>query len=188
MTPVPETEASFLTANALFLAMAMAMTVAAALGFEHIGGYIPCKLCLEQRWPYYVGAPLMAIAALSGVLRWPLALTRGLLLLGGLLMVYSLYLGVKHSGVEWGFWAGPTDCGAVAGGLDTGTDGILDALDAYVPPSCDSAALRVLGLSFAGWNAVVSLGLAAVAFWAARGRRRSSLLPVHGEKVARRAG
>jgi disulfide bond formation protein DsbB len=29
-----------------------------------------------------------------------------------------------------------------------------------VPPSCTDAALRVLGLSFAGWNALVSVILA----------------------------
>ena len=140
----------------------MAATVGAALGFEHIGGYIPCKLCLEQRLPYYVGAPLMALAALSATLRWPAVLTRGLLLAGGLLMVFGLYLGVRHSGVEWGWWAGPADCGVVAP-VDTGGGGVLDALNTIIPPSCDKAALRVLGLSFAGWNAVASLILAAVA-------------------------
>jgi disulfide bond formation protein DsbB len=44
---------------------------------------------------------------------------------------------------------------------------VLDAIDAYVPPACDKAALRVLGLSFAGWNVVASLILAIVAFRAA---------------------
>ena len=34
----------------------------------------------------------------------------------------------------------------------------------YVPPSCDKAALRVLGLSFAGWNAIASLILGVIAF------------------------
>ena len=149
--------------TAMFLAFAMAATVGAALGFEHIGGYIPCKLCLEQRIPYYVGAPLMAFAALSSTLRWPAVATRGLLLAGAVLMVYGLYLGVRHSGVEWGWWAGPTDCGVVAP-VDTGGGGVLDALNTIIPPSCDKAALRVLGLSFAGWNAVASLILAAVAF------------------------
>ena len=152
------------TATAILLTLAMAATVGTALGFEHIGGYIPCKLCLAQRIPYYVGVPLMAVAALSSTLRWPAAATRGLLLLGGLLMVYSLYLGVNHSGVEWGWWAGPTDCGAVAAPADSGGKGVLDAIDAFVPPSCDKAALRVLGLSFAGWNAIASLILAIVAF------------------------
>jgi disulfide bond formation protein DsbB len=148
----------------------MAATVGIALGFQHLGGYIPCKLCYEQRIPYYLGAPLMALAALSGGLRWSSALTRGLLLVGGLIMAFSLYLGIKHAGVEWGWWPGPTDCGVVAPGIDTGGKGVLDAIDAVVPPSCDKAALRVLGLSFAGWNAIVSLALMVVAFRAAARR------------------
>ena len=148
---------------AIFLVLAMAATVGAALGFQHIGGYIPCKLCLVQRIPYYVGVPLMALAAVSAALRCPAALTRGLLAAGGLLMLYGLFLGVQHSGVEWGWWAGPTDCGAVAP-VDTGGKGVLDALDKFVPPSCDKAALRILGLSLAGWNAIASFILAAVAF------------------------
>ena len=156
-------------AAAIFLALAMAATVGMALAFEHIGGYIPCKLCLEQRWPYYAGVPLMALAAFSAAWRWPPALARGLLALGGLLMAYGLYLGVRHAGVEWGWWTGPTDCGAVSA-TATGGGGVLDAIDAFVPPSCDKAALRVLGLSFAGWNAVASLILMAVAFWAAFAR------------------
>jgi disulfide bond formation protein DsbB len=150
-----------MTRTAWFLAVAMAVTVLAALGFEHIGGYIPCKLCLEQRWPYYAGAPLMLLAAIVG--GGSPKLTRGLLVLGGVIMAASLYLGVKHAGVEWGWWAGPTDCGAVAG-IDTGGKGVLDALDTVIPPSCDKAALRVLGLSFAGWNALVSFALMLVAF------------------------
>jgi len=152
------------TFTAAVLALGMAAVVGSALGFEHIGGYIPCKLCLEQRLPYYVGAPLMAVAFLSSTLRWPTWLTRGLLVAGGLLMTYGLYLGVYHSGVEWAWWPGPTDCGDVGGGVETGGKGVLDALDAFVPPSCDKAALRVLGLSMAGWNAIASLVLAGIAY------------------------
>ncbi|TIU66180.1 MAG: disulfide bond formation protein B, partial [Mesorhizobium sp.] len=48
--------------------------------------------------------------------------------------------------------------------------GVLDALDKFVPPSCDKAALRILGLSLAGWNAIASLVLAAVAFRSALAR------------------
>ena len=40
---------------------------------------------------------------------------------------------------------------------------MLDAIDAIMPPSCDKAALRILGLSLAGWNAIASLVLAVVA-------------------------
>lgn len=152
---------------ALFLLVAMAVVVGTALGFQHIGGYMPCKLCLEQRLPYYIGIPVMAAAGLSAMVRLPAAVTRLLLLAGGALMVWGLVLGVYHSGVEWAWWAGPTDCGAVAGPVDTGGNGVLDALNSVVPPSCDKAALRILGLSFAGWNVLASLVLAAVAFRAA---------------------
>lgn len=150
--------------TALFLTVAMAAVVGAALGFQYIGGYIPCALCLGQRTPYYIGVPLMAFAAISAFLRWPPAVTRLLLLIGGGLMAWGLFLSVRHSGVEWGWWAGPTDCGAVAAPADTGGNGVLDAINGYMPPACDKAALRVLGLSFAGWNAVASLILMVVAF------------------------
>lgn len=150
--------------TAAFLTVAMAATVVSALAFQYIGGYIPCKLCYEQRIPYYVGAPLMLLAALAAVFKLPGWITRALLVVGGLLMVYGLYLGIYHSGVEWAWWPGPTDCTNVAGPVDTGGKGVLDALDKFVPPSCDKAALRILGLSLAGWNAIASLILAAIAF------------------------
>jgi len=153
-----------------FLALAMAATVGGALAFQYIGGYIPCKLCYEQRIPYYVGVPLMVLALLASAARLPAWMSRCLLAAGGLLMLYGLYLGVYHSGVEWGWWPGPTDCTDVAGPVDTGGNGVLDALDKFVPPSCDRAALRILGLSLAGWQAVAALILGAVAFKGAFGK------------------
>jgi disulfide bond formation protein DsbB len=153
-----------------FLAVAMAATVGGALAFQYIGGYIPCKLCYEQRIPYYVGVPVMLLALLASVLRLPAWVLRALLAVGGLLMLYGLYLGVYHSGVEWGWWPGPTDCTDVAGPVDTGGNGVLDALDKFVPPSCDRAALRILGLSLAGWQAIAAFVLGAVAFKGAFGR------------------
>jgi disulfide bond formation protein DsbB len=164
MTSIAAPTSTLQRSTAIFLTFAMAAVVGGALGFEHIGHYIPCKLCLEQRVPYYIGVPVMALAAISATLRWPPVVTRVLLFAGGLLMAWSLFLAIRHSGVEWGWWAGPTDCGAVAAPADTGGKGVLDAIDTFVPPSCDKAALRVLGLSFAGWNAIASLILGVVAF------------------------
>ncbi|MCT8989701.1 disulfide bond formation protein B [Chelativorans sp. SCAU2101] len=151
----------FHTLTGAFLAFAMAATVGTALGFQHLGGFIPCKLCLEQRVPYYIGVPVMILAAISAALRGPAILTRGLLLAGGILMLWGLGLGSYHAGVEWGWWEGPADCGAVA--PSSGSGSLLDQLNAVVPPSCNEAAGRFLGLSFAGWNVVASAILAAIA-------------------------
>lgn len=156
------------TIGAALTGLGMAVTVGTALGFQHIGGYIPCKLCLEQRLPYYVGIPVMVLALAASVLKLPPLVTRGLLLVGALLMTWSIWLGLFHSGVEWGFWPGPDDCGVVAAPPAGGS--LLDQLDSIIPPSCDQAAGRFLGLSFAGWNVVASTALAALA-WVSALRR-----------------
>ncbi|MCB8837385.1 disulfide bond formation protein B [Aurantimonas sp. VKM B-3413] len=157
------------TMAATFLLVGMIVTVGGALLFEHVGGYIPCALCLKERIPYYVGIPIAFCAAVAAAGRAPALLTRTLILLIGLIMLYSLYLAVYHAGVEWHFWAGPTDCASV-GGADLSTGNLLDEIDRIHPPSCDAAAGRFLGLSFAGWNAVASAIFAAVALRSAIAR------------------
>lgn len=153
---------------ALFLAVAMAAVVGAALGFEHIGGFIPCKLCLDERIPYYAGVPVALLAAAAHGLRLPAWIVRLLLAIVGLLMTYGLALAVYHSGVEWHWWAGPADCSTSAtSGIVNDAGNLLGALESKTPPACDQAAGRFLGLSFAGWNVLSSLALAAVAFRAA---------------------
>lgn len=161
--PVPSAHLKYY----LLVFLGMCAVILSALAFEHIGGYQPCKLCLEQREPWYIGVPIMAIACLSLMFKGPACLTRGMMAIGGIILVYSFVLGVNHSGIEWGFWEGPGDCGAVDGGLATTTTDFLKQLEQTVPPSCTDASLRILGLSFAGWNAIVSLVLAAVALFAA---------------------
>lgn len=151
------------TLTALFLAIAMALVVGSALAFEHIGGYIPCALCLEQRAPYYIGAPLMLVAAIISKAGGPSWAVRGLLAVGGLLMLYGLYLGIYHSGVEWHWWEGPASCATSADAVTKDVGSLLGELSSKKPPSCDAAALRVLGLSFAGWNVLASAALAAIA-------------------------
>lgn len=145
-----------------FLAAAMAATVGTALAFEHIGGYLPCKLCLEQRIPYYIGVPVMVLALISWVLRLPAVVTRILILAGGALMLWGFVLAGYHAGVEWAWWEGPADCASPIAPSTGGS--LLDQLNAVIPPSCSEASWRFLGLSFAGWNFIASGFLAVMAF------------------------
>lgn len=158
------------TGLATLLTLGIAGTVGSALGFEHIGGYIPCALCLVQRIPFYVGVPIGILAVLASRFGTPGWVSRGLLVILGLIMLVSAGLGVYHAGVEWQFWAGPTDCSTSVDAVTTNAGDLLGDLDRLKPPSCSEASLRVLGLSFAGWNVIASLALAAVAF-AAAGRK-----------------
>ncbi len=151
--------------TALLLALAMAGVVGTALLFQYGGGYMPCKLCLEQRTPYYLGTPLMLLAAMTA--SGNRIISRALLAAGGLLMLYGLSIAVYHAGVEWAWWAGPTDCSAALTNVTTDAGTLLDDLNAIRPPSCDKAALRILGLSMAGWNVPASLALMVISFRAA---------------------
>lgn len=156
---------------AAMLALAgMVVAVGTALGFQYLGGYIPCKLCLEERVPYYIGIVVMLVALLCWAFRLPGPITRMLLLGGAALMVWTLCLGVYHSGVEWAWWPGPTDCQAVSSSAGSTSGGILDQIDKVVPPSCDKAAGRFLGISFAGWNVVAAFVIAIIALRGAVGR------------------
>jgi disulfide bond formation protein DsbB len=148
-------------AAALVFAIAGTLTIAGAWFFELIIKLKPCPMCLEQRWPYYIGIPLALIVALAAWRKAPRALViGGLLVLAGL-MVWGVYMGVFHSGVEWKWWQGPTEC---SGAADFGGAGsLLNRLNTINITRCDEAAWRFLGLSLAGYNALISAALAIVA-------------------------
>ena len=152
---------------ALLLTSGMAVVILTALGFEHIGHYIPCALCLQQRWPYYIGIPIGVLAVLSSAMNAPPAVTRTLLLLAGLSMLVGAGLGVYHAGVEWRFWEGPASCATSADAISKNAADLLNDLSTQHGPSCTDATLRVLGLSFAGWNVIASVVLAAIAVFGA---------------------
>jgi disulfide bond formation protein DsbB len=151
---------------ALALLVLSAATILGALGFEHIGGYLPCHLCLMQRTPYYIGVPVAALAVLAVVFAAPRQMMAALFFVFAALMLYGAGLAVFHSGVEWGFWQGPASC-APSIGVTSAAD-MLNQLQTTHAPSCTDAALRILGLSFAGWNAIVSALLVVLAIMAAR--------------------
>ncbi len=140
-------------------------TILGAWGFE-FAGYLPCELCLMQRYAYYAAVPLSLIFALAGQNN-PKLLRYGLILLG-LIMLASCIFGIFHAGVEWKFWQGPTTC---TGGGDF-TKGLPDLTKKAV--MCDQPAIRILGLSLAGWNAIVSGVTSAFAFSKAQGSSSAS--------------
>jgi disulfide bond formation protein DsbB len=150
--------------SAIVFAIALA-TILTAHAFESFGGYLPCHLCLQERYAYYLGVPL-AVLAFFVARAEAIGGARLLLLL--IAFAANAALGLYHAGVEWKWWAGPSECSGGstlsfgAGGVDLEHNKII---------ACDEAAWRFLGLSFAGWNAVVSGVLAGFAAWGAAQKR-----------------
>ncbi len=151
-------------ASALVFVIAAA-TIVGALAFEHLGGYAACPLCLEQRYAYYFAVPASALALLLARGN-AIGAARILLVLIALAFLANTGAGIYHAGVEWKWWAGPGEC---AGGFDLqwSEGGIVDT----PLVRCDEASWRFFGLSFAGWNAVISAILAGLAAYGAAGRR-----------------
>jgi len=148
-----------------------AATILGAWYFEFVLNYQPCPLCLEERIPYYIVIPLSLAVTIAALVRAPRALiTAGLFAIAAA-MLCSAALGAYHAGIEWTFWPGPAEC---SGGMTdfTKKGPLLDQLQSIRIVPCNEAAWRLFGISLAGYNALISLLLAAVAILGSRTGKR----------------
>ncbi|MEQ9038481.1 MAG: disulfide bond formation protein B [Silicimonas sp.] len=141
--------------------------LAGAFVFQWLG-YAPCKLCIWQRWPH--GAAIAAGALVLAI--GPLALLGVVGFLGALA---TGAIGIYHTGIERGFWQGPTDCTGAGDSLSGLSGNDLLSLDAPVDiVMCDQVAWAFLGISMASWNAIFSFGFAALWLIALRKKNRAN--------------
>ena len=149
---------------ALAITAIAAATLAGAWFFQLVLDIRPCPLCLEQRYAYYLAIPLGALTALAAGGHAPRVVLQAGLAMLALAALGNAGLGTYHAGVEWGFWQGPTDCTGPVGNLGSAGD-LLKRLDTVKVIRCDEVQWRFLGLSLAGYNALISLLMAAIAAW-----------------------
>ena len=165
MASLPRPGDTFLSGAGLARLLALLVPAAllgAALGSEFLGGLYPCEMCYWQRWPHGSAILLAGAAFLRPATD---RRSRWLTGLAALAIAVSGAIGVFHAGVELGWWQGLTRCAA---------GGAVSLEDIMTVPlvRCDEVQWSLLGVSMAGWNAIVSLGsAAAIALLLARGRR-----------------
>ena len=140
--------------NLLALAtLGSAGLMVAALGFQHLGGMAPCKLCIWQRYPH-------VIAIVIGVMAITLK-ARGLILVGAAAAATTSAIGFYHVGVEQGWWEGPSTCSS--GSIDNlSADDLMEQILSAPLVRCDEIPWELFGISMAGWNGVVSFALMVV--------------------------
>jgi disulfide bond formation protein DsbB len=147
----------------IVIAVVSLAALAGAWGLEIFGHILPCPLCLEQRIPYYAVIPAGVATALVASTSPRLAALILALICAAL--IYNAGLGIYHAGAEWHFWAGPDTCsgtntlqpiGNLAHSLRHNNNTVR----------CDEAALRIFGISLAGYSALISSALAALGIYA----------------------
>ena len=149
---------------ALLLPLAL---LGGALGSQYIGGLHPCEMCYWQRWPH--GAAIV-LAALAFTAPAASSRSRTLTLLAALAIAISGAIGVYHAGVEARIFEGFTTCTAMGKGLSTAD--LLKQISRAPLVRCDEVQFRFIGISMAGWNAILSLGGAAlILILSLRGKR-----------------
>lgn len=161
------------TVTSLDKARALAIAVPAALlagayGSEIWGGLYPCEMCWWQRYAHFAG---LALALLSFALRSFPDRGRSLVWLAALAILTSGGIGAYHAGVEAGIFEGFTQCtSSTSAGLSS--EELLKAIMAAPIVRCDDIQFAFLGISMAGWNAILSIAAALSILWLSLRRPR----------------
>lgn len=142
-------------------ALASAALLVGAYAFQYLGGYAPCELCWTQRYIHFAAVAVGAVG--FGFATQRASVARPACLLLGLVFVASTIVAGYHAGIEWKWWPGPASCTGGHVGTITAADmaKLLSGNIGHIV-QCDEAAWRMLGISMAGYNAIVSLVLAAL--------------------------
>ena len=140
--------------------LASAALLAIAHAFQTFGGLAPCTLCLQQRDVYWTAIAVAAVALVAARTPARRLLVPALAVLLALVFAVGAAIAARHAGAEWKWWPGPATCSGAGGAVNAAA--LADLLHGakVAAPRCDEAAWRWLGLSMAGWNFLISLGLA----------------------------
>ena len=124
-----------------------------AIGSQIFGGLHPCEMCMWQRWPHAaaIGAAMVAIALYRHT-----GMSAVFTVLAALFIATSGIIGAFHAGVEYGWWQGLTSCATTGGPVS------LESIMNAPLVRCDVAPWTLGGISLAGFNALFSLGGAAL--------------------------
>jgi disulfide bond formation protein DsbB len=154
-TSAPLSPAAIARLIALLLPAAL---LAGAYGSQYWGGLYPCEMCWWQRYAHMAA---LVPAALAFTAPAESSRSRNLILLAALGIAVSGVIGVYHAGVEAKIFEGFTTCTSLVkpGGS---TADLLKQITHAPLIRCDQVQYRFLGVSLAGWNAILSLGGAAL--------------------------
>ena len=130
-----------------------AVVLSAVYASQHLGGLRPCTLCLYQRWPWWVA---LGLAVLAMALRGRAKLQMAVIGLASMTLLVGAGIAVFHVGVEQHWWQGLASCGGVSD-MPTTVEALKKQIMSAPVVRCDEVAWSFLGISMAGYNALISM-------------------------------
>ncbi len=161
---------SGLTAAKLLALLVPAGLLAGAYGSQYLGGLAPCEMCYWQRWAHWTGLAFAIGALLLSALP---DRGRSFVWLAALAILVSGGIGVYHAGVEAGIIQGVSACSSPATGATA--EELLGSVLSRPLIRCDEIQFEFLGISMAGWNAIISISAALVIAWLSLRRPRQPM-------------
>ena len=130
--------------------LASSLMLLSAFYLEYFEGALPCDLCITQRWFHglIITYSLISIFILEKFINVKIFI----LIVLSFTWLVSAIAGLYHFGIEMNLWLGPDDCSS---NIDFSKD-LLTYLLNKSPIKCDEIMFKILGLSLAGWNALLS--------------------------------
>ena len=132
-----------------FLSLSFAYFVEFVLGHE------PCNLCKIERIPY-IGAIILG-SLIIFINKWE----KTILILILLLFIFGTLTSIYHVGIEHGFFEESLLCDLGTNNEIQNTEELLKTLE-NTTVSCKEVTFRILGLSLATFNAVLSFFISVI--------------------------
>lgn len=140
-----------------------AVIVASLFFLDHILKIPVCPLCFIQRPSWYI---ILIVLPLNFLIKSRLQLFINTSIVS-LLLLFTMSYGIFQAGAEWKLWQGLASCGNIQQDIknfiipNISNSNLLQLPD-YIP--CSTDPWRFLGISFAGYNVLISLGLLIICF------------------------
>ena len=124
---------------------------------QYILNHKPCNLCLIERIPYLAAIVLISLIFILNKFEKIISL------IVGLFFIFGAIISFYHFGIEQGFFNESLVCDLNNKNKASSTQDLLKQLEEQTV-SCKDVTFKVLGLSLATFNTIISIILSAIMF------------------------
>ncbi|WP_193741227.1 disulfide bond formation protein B [Candidatus Liberibacter americanus] len=138
-----------------------------SLALQHIAGYIPCKLCLQERSLHFYCLLIAIIASFTAYNNRLYLITCILMGLVSIIMIYNIVLGIIHVEIELNILSAANACIIKPMNEEISAEDLSSSIENQAIVPCNKVNLNILGLSPATWNIIYSVIFSIISYVAA---------------------